>query len=176
MQDQLVEVVTRIREHQVTNGRCFRFGIAASAARVAVVFDGDCIRWQFDFRGLLGQGSRGHGGNGFGLLKAFLRPFAGGVSDDADELFGLGREMVVPDQMEVSVEGSAHSCAELNFRIIQLQHTLPVADAFTQAVEALRSQAGADRACVRLQCGCGAAVTRRAGMNERAFAQAQRMA
>jgi hypothetical protein len=53
MQDELVEVVTRIRKHEVTDGRCFRFGIAASAARVAVVFNGDCVRWQYDFGAVL---------------------------------------------------------------------------------------------------------------------------
>jgi hypothetical protein len=45
--------VARIREDQVTDGRCFRFGIAASAARVAVVVGGDGIRWQYDFGAVL---------------------------------------------------------------------------------------------------------------------------
>jgi hypothetical protein len=50
MEYRLVEVVTRLRKHQVTDWGCLRFRIAATSARVAMVFDGDGIVWQFDFK------------------------------------------------------------------------------------------------------------------------------
>jgi hypothetical protein len=60
MQDHLVEVMTRLRLHEVADVRSgFLFiAIPPAAARVAVVVGGGRFGWQFDFRG----SSCGHGG------------------------------------------------------------------------------------------------------------------
>jgi hypothetical protein len=61
MQDHLVEVMTRLRLHEVADvrGRFLFIAIPPAAARVAVILGGGCIGWQFDFR----FGSCGHGGD-----------------------------------------------------------------------------------------------------------------
>jgi hypothetical protein len=65
MQDHLVEVMTRLRLHEVADVRSgFLFiAIPPAAARVAVVIGGSGIGRQFDFR----IGSCGHGGGVFGF-------------------------------------------------------------------------------------------------------------
>jgi hypothetical protein len=65
MQDHLVEVVTRLRLHEVADvrGRFLFIAIPPAAAWVAMILSGSGIGRQFDFR----RGRSGHGGGVFGF-------------------------------------------------------------------------------------------------------------